>query len=198
MKIKFIIGVLLSFALVSIIIYSLLPSINAQNNESVEELRKKQDAYFRSEQSPIEKGTAFTGLKYFSVNEKYNVKARISILRETDIYTLSTSTGKKREFRHYAYADFTIDDKDYRLTILQPTDDPNYFFLPFTDATSGNQTYGSGRYIEVNMSDLANVYIDFNKAYNPYCAYNSKYDCPIPPSENNLQVEILAGEKSYQ
>jgi uncharacterized protein (DUF1684 family) len=165
---------------------------------SVEELRKKQDEYFRSEKSPIPTGESFEGLKYFPVSEKYKVKARITILRESETFQLTTSTGKTREFRRYAYADFSIDGKDCRLTILQPIDDPNYFFLPFTDATSGKETYGAGRYLEPKMNDLANFVIDFNRAYNPYCAYNESYDCPIPPRENHLEVEIKAGEMNYK
>jgi uncharacterized protein (DUF1684 family) len=198
MKIKFFVGIILAFALLSVIYYTLLPTFSNKNSETTEELRKKQDDFFRSAQSPVPKGETFTGLKYFPVDEKYAVKARIILLKESETFTLATSTGKVREFRRFAHADFTIDNNDCRLTILQPVDDANYFFLPFTDATSGAETYGAGRYLELHGGDWANTVIDFNRAYNPYCAYNSGYDCPIPPAENRLNISIKAGEKNYK
>jgi uncharacterized protein (DUF1684 family) len=74
---------------------------------------------------------------------------------------------------------------------------PEYLFCPFKDKTNGNQTYGSGRFLDFEEKDLENMVLDFNYAYNPYCAYNSNYSCPIPPFENHLDVEVLAGEKNW-
>ena len=112
----------------------------------------------------------------------------------------------ERVYRVFGTATFKIKGKNYSLNIYQSQDlmtNPqykNYLFLPFTDLTSGNETYVSGRYIDLMIEDVKNnkVVLDFNKAYNPYCAYVSgKYNCPIPPKENALPVAIKAGEKAF-
>jgi uncharacterized protein (DUF1684 family) len=100
---------------------------------------------------------------------------------------------------------FTINGKDFQLTLYKneiPSPNPKYsdlLFLPFTDETNGKTTYGGGRYIDVSIKDIKNGFLalDFNKAYNPYCAYSNGYRCPVPPEENDLQLEILAGEKLF-
>ncbi|MEP6676718.1 MAG: DUF1684 domain-containing protein [Ferruginibacter sp.] len=99
---------------------------------------------------------------------------------------------------------FKIRDTALTLTVYRsletlPAPYKDYLFIPFTDITSGNTSYGGGRYIDVEKKDIKNnqLDLDFNKAYNPYCAYTTGYNCPIPPRENNLAIEILAGEKDY-
>jgi hypothetical protein len=100
---------------------------------------------------------------------------------------------------------FTIHDTTLHLTVYKSlllssnSAYANYLFIPFTDITTGDETYGSGRYLDIELSDIKNnfVELDFNKAYNPYCAYSTNYNCPIPPKENNLSIAIKAGEKTF-
>jgi uncharacterized protein (DUF1684 family) len=108
-------------------------------------------------------------------------------------------------YRKYGLLTFKIHDTLLRLNVYQSQslmtskDYSDYLFVPFTDNTSGNETYGGGRYLDYKMQEIHGnkLLIDFNKAYNPYCAYTIGYNCPIPPAENDLQIAITAGEKAY-
>ena len=117
---------------------------------------------------------------------------------------MKTSTERLPMYVKYGIATFKIDGKQFSLSIFQNIElvkregFENYLFLPFTDLTSGVETYGGGRYIDLEKTDSGNIIIDFNKAYNPYCAYSHKYSCPVPPVENDLKVEIRAGVKAFE
>ena len=122
-------------------------------------------------------------------------------------FRMESSGPIKRNYRTYGIIHFTINDSAVTLNIYQSQDlmtSPQYkdhLFIPFTDATSGEETYESGRYIDLEINDIKTdkVLIDFNRAYNPYCAFVSgKYNCPIPPTENRLTVAIRAGEKAFK
>src|SRR5690606_11385211 len=110
-----------------------------------------------------------------------------------------------KEYKKYATLDFLLQGEKYRLNVYQSmaliedTAYASYLFLPFTDSTSAIETYGSGRYLNLSSDDIRNdsIEVDFNKAYNPYCAYSSGYSCPRPPEENALPVSVRAGEKNY-
>jgi uncharacterized protein len=145
-------------------------------------------------------------MHFFDVNEKYRVIAKFEKAHTNQWFEMPTSGRIKKVFRVYGILSFTINDTIVKLNLYQSQglmgNDPykNYLFLPFTDATTGIETYESGRYIDLQTNDIKNkeVIIDFNKAYNPYCAYVSGvYNCPIPPAANHLPVAILAGEKTY-
>ena len=114
---------------------------------------------------------------------------------------LPASDGKERKYLPYAYAEFELDKEHCKLLILEIVDDPQnngMLFLAFADATSASETYGAGRYLEVKkVRGASSILLDFNQAYNPYCAYSEKYSCPLPPRENILKVAIRAGEKKY-
>ena len=118
---------------------------------------------------------------------------------------MSTSGNTKQQYRVFGIIHFNIHDTAVALHIYQSRSlmssekYKEHLFIPFTDLTSGRETYGGGRYIDLYISDIINntYVIDFNKAYNPYCAYNNSFSCPLPPKENLLQVAIRAGEKSY-
>lgn len=110
-----------------------------------------------------------------------------------DTITLDTSTGETRVFRRAGFLNFPVDGKPAKLTLFV---DSNGYFLPFRDATSGTETYGAGRYLEPEESG-GKIRVDFNYAYNPYCAYSEHFSCPLPPRENWLTVAIRAGEKVY-
>jgi len=144
---------------------------------------------------------------FFSATENYKVKCNFEKSTDTNLVIMKTS-GKKipeKDFIRYGKLVFTIHDTALQLTVYQSKSlkqNPqykNYLFIPFTDVTTGDETYGSGRYIDILTTDIKGdvVVIDFNKAYNPYCAYSEGYNCPIPPRENYLAVAIKAGEKTF-
>ena len=151
---------------------------------------------------PYSMALNFTHLNYFEVNEDYkvNCKVKISIGGEFDMLT---SKGKKKKYRRYGYLKFKINGKRFKLPVYQSIrlmkmdKYKDYIFIPFTDLTSGNQSYAGGRYIETIIPSGKRFVLDFNYAFNPYCHYTTGYNCTIPPSENFLNVEILAGEKKY-
>jgi len=116
---------------------------------------------------------------------------------------MKTTTDRLPIYRKYGEARFKLGGKDQVLSIFQNLglmEDPeyeDYLFVPFTDETNGSESYGGGRYLDVEMPEGDRMIINFNKAYNPYCAYNAKYSCPIPPAENHLDIEVKAGVKAY-
>jgi hypothetical protein len=145
----------------------------------------------------------FNGLDYFKIDSLYRVSSML--LRTTDekIFEMQTSTDRLPEYLKYGSAEFTLNGKKLKLNVyqnvklVQNEEYKDYLFIPFRDSTSGETTYGGGRYIETEIPKGDILIIDFNKAFNPYCAYNHKYSCPIPPLENTLEIAIKAGEKSY-
>ena len=146
-------------------------------------------------------------MSFFPVNEKYRMTCRFERTLNSPWFRMESSGPIKKNYRVYGIIHFTINDTAVTLSIYQSQDlmttkqYKDHLFIPFTDATSGEETYESGRYIDLEIEDIANdkVLIDFNKAYNPYCAYVSgKYNCPIPPVENRLMVTIRAGEKAFR
>jgi len=145
-------------------------------------------------------------ISFFPVNEKYRMTCRFERTMNSPWFRMESSGPIKKNYRVYGIIHFTINDTAVTLNIYQSQDlmttkeYKDHLFIPFTDATSGEETYESGRYIDLEIKDITNenVLIDFNKAYNPYCAYVSgKYNCPVPPAENRLIVAIRAGEKSF-
>jgi len=145
--------------------------------------------------------------RFYNADENFKVKCRFERSNDTAVVRMKTSgkTIPQKDFMRYGKITFTIHDTSLTLTVYQSKDllhNPQYsryLFIPFTDLTTGDETYGSGRYIDIFSYDIKNnmVEIDFNKAYNPYCAYSADYNCPIPPRENYLRVAIRAGEKSF-
>jgi uncharacterized protein (DUF1684 family) len=144
----------------------------------------------------------FSSLTYFEENEALVLNVMIDRLPDTEpMIDMETSTGEQRPYRRWGNFSFTVDGEAASLTIYSDAHGQE-FFMPFRDATSGKETYGAGRYLDNHrpgMVDLGNgrFQIDFNYAYNPYCAYNSGYSCPLPPRENWLTVPIQAGEKNF-
>jgi len=146
-------------------------------------------------------------MSFFVVNEKYRMTCRFERTMNSPWFRMESSGPVKKNYRVYGIIHFAINDTAVALNIYQGQDlmttkqYKDHLFIPFTDATSGEETYESGRYIDLEIKDIDNdkVLIDFNKAYNPYCAYVSgKFNCPIPPAENRLMVAIYAGEKAFR
>jgi len=155
----------------------------------------------------VVKGNDRKFFRFFSPDKNYNVKCNFEPSFDTTVVIMKTSgkTIPQKDFTRYGKIKFTIHDTALQLTVYRSKSlqlNPQYknsLFIPFTDITTGDETYGSGRYIDISTTDIINnmVEIDFNKAYNPYCAYTTGYNCPIPPRENYLPVAIKAGEKTF-
>jgi len=163
-----------------------------------DELNEK---YKNAEESPLktEDLQKFKGHDFFEIDSTYRVVAQYEKLELPIIILMKTSTSRLPEYIVYAKATFELKGKSHELVLYKsksPPSDPeylDYLFLPFTDLTNGEETYDVGRYIDIKIPDGDTVVIDFNKSYNPYCAYNKGYSCPIPPEENHLNVKIKAG-----
>lgn len=162
----------------------------------VETTRKEKDHFLQtSAESPITDKTAFKGLVYFVPDPTFRVEARLEPFADkTQKLVVTMTDGSEEVYDKFAHAVFSLNGEACRLLVVKL--DKTYSVL-FRDATSGKETYGGGRYIELNPDKLANnrVILDFNTAYNPYCSYNPSYACPLPPKENTLSVAVKAGEK---
>ena len=165
--------------------------------------REEKDRFMRtSGESPFIKAPEnFKGLKYFDPDTRYRIVADLFPIENKKVVVLPTSDGKEQRYRDYGYAEFVLDGVRNKLLILEVMEMGAFrgkLFLSFADETSARETYGAGRYIDINkVPGSSTIILDFNKAYNPYCAYNDTYSCPLPPPENLLKVAIRAGEKSY-
>jgi uncharacterized protein (DUF1684 family) len=161
------------------------------------EFRREKDQFFASShQSPLDHGDQrnFAGLGYFDPNSDLVFRLAIEPGDGSEI-RVQTSDGQERVYRRSGKVNFEVEGEAVTLT-LYSTENPG-FFIPFRDSTSGKDTYGAGRYLDIDPTDDGMVTIDFNLAYNPYCVYNDGYSCPLPPPENWLQIPIEAGELDY-
>lgn len=144
-------------------------------------------------------------IHFFSPTQDYYVEAKVQQLFGQEPVVMPTYSGKEKSFIKYAILTFKLDDQPLKLTLYQNVKltgikgFEKHLFLPFKDASNGEETYGGGRYIDLTTDDIQNgkVQLDFNKCYNPWCAYSDGFNCPIPPIDNHLPVKILAGEKTY-
>jgi uncharacterized protein (DUF1684 family) len=144
-------------------------------------------------------------LRFFEANKKYCVQAKFVKSKNANVFDMQTHSGVVKKYQSYGKAYFILDGKKYCLRLYQGIDLmkkaglTDYLFLPFYDASNNRSTYGGGRYLDFKISDIKNntLEIDFNKCYNPYCAYKGGYACPLPPNENKLKIAIEAGEKLY-
>ncbi len=165
----------------------------------LDQFRAQKDDFFKHDwQSPLtpDQRQTFAGLKYFPENPKLRIITPIEEYTDKATITMITSTGSVREYLKYGHFTFHVEDEAVTLQVYQDAEDGS-FFLPFVDATAPEETYGAGRYLEIESIGDGKFLIDFNSAYNPYCAYNPNWSCPIPPKENRLKVRIEAGEKKY-
>lgn len=164
--------------------------------QQVDAARKRKDNFFKtSADSPITDKAAFNGLIYYKADPSYRVVARLEPFADkTQKLVVRMSDGSEEIYDKFAHAVFSLNGEACRLLIVKLQD--TYSIL-FRDATSGKETYGGGRYLELDPARLIDnrAVIDFNTAYNPYCAYNPTFSCPIPPAENTLAVLVKAGER---
>ena len=166
-------------------------------------------SYKDASKSPLKKKDLkkFKGLDFFLVDSAFLVTAKLIKTANAPTFKMATTTNRKPLYKEYGILKFKIKDKDLQLTIYQSQDDlsdkkyKDYLFLPFTDDTSGNESYGGGRYMDVMISEISKnntVVLNFNNTYNPYCAYNDKYSCPLTPRKNHLDIEVTAGVKVFK
>jgi uncharacterized protein (DUF1684 family) len=168
-----------------------------------ESIKAYQKMYIDSHE--VVKGKDKKHFRFFPINKDYNVTGYFERIVDTVGFTMNTSAGTVKYFYKYGRLDFMIGEKEFILYVYQGKDlmvteqYKDYLFVPFTDATTGNESYGSGRYLEFYKRDIENntLQLDFNKAYNPYCAYSTGFKCPIPPRENRLNIAIKAGEMNF-
>jgi uncharacterized protein (DUF1684 family) len=205
MKSKHIIIILIVIVGIATVLYTVYGS--KDQTAYINEIKKHRDdleTFMRtSPESPFaENPSEFTGLKFFPPDLKYKITATLSPIKEKKQVLLATNDGKEERYREYAYAEFDFGgfrNKLLLLEVIDPGPSMGKLFLAFGDGTSAETTYGAGRYLDINKTQGSNtITLDFNKAYNPYCAYSDKFSCPLPPSENLLTVPIQAGEKAYK
>ena len=145
-------------------------------------------------------------MHFFNAEEKYLVQADFTLTPDAKPFKMATYSGITRDYISYGTISFTIDGKEFQLSIyryLGYISNPMYkdhLFLPFKDWTNDEESYGGGRYLDLKMSDIVDqkISIDFNKAYNPWCAYSDGYNCPVPPRENHLAFALEAGERKFK
>jgi uncharacterized protein len=196
--------------IIKVAIFLLLTNVCAQSNEvilsEIEAHQAKENAEFMNPDTsilPKETLDKFTGLEFYPIDLNFRVEATLLRTPDEKPFLMPTTTDRLPEYVKYGEAHFEIKGEKLKLNLYKntvPYDDPeyiNYLFLPFTDLTSGDGSYGGGRYVDAWIPEGDTIIIDFNKAYNPYCAYNSKYSCPIPPKENDLLIRIEAGVKDF-
>ncbi len=171
----------------------------------IEKHREEYKAEFlKNSSSPLKKED-FEYLRFYEPNEKFKVECEFVATKKGKPFDVPTSSGQTATYTKFGELKFEIEGKSYKLAVYQSLRLRNlpqyrdYLFIPFKDLTNGKETYGGGRYLDLRMKEIAGdkIYLDFNKAYNPYCAFSAGYSCPIPPKENQLKVAIEAGEKNF-
>jgi len=161
------------------------------------DFRLDKDEFFKHHpQSPFtpEQQQVFTGLEYFPENDDLRLEVTVEKFSDQQPMQMQTSTGGVQAYVRYGRFKFHVDGQLAELTIYQSS---NGYFLPFVDSLAGTETYPAGRYLEPEPLPGERFLVDFNVAYNPYCAYNDMWSCPITPAENRLNVPIRAGEKLF-
>lgn len=165
------------------------------NASELAQHRKQKDAFFKAHpNSPLtpEQQMKFEGLRYYDYNPNLDLTVEVIQFDKKEDVQIQTTKGEPRWYRRYGEFTFEVDGEEARLTIYQT---PHGFFLPFVDANASTETYPAGRYLDLHPSEGDTFHVDFNQAYNPFCAYSDQWVCPITPAENRLSVAIRAGEK---
>jgi uncharacterized protein (DUF1684 family) len=163
----------------------------------LEAFRKEKDDFFgRHTQSPLtrEQRQGFLGLNYFPENESLQLEVLVEEFPVKEQIEMQTTTGDSQTYERFGCFRFQAEGGEALLTIYRS---PNGFFLPFVDSLAGKETYPAGRYLEPQALPGNRFLVDFNLAYNPYCAYNEMWSCPITPLENRIKIAIRAGEKVF-
>jgi len=177
----------------------------AQLEVAKEKQQELNEQYADKEKSPLtaEDFEKFESLEFFPIDLKYIVKASF-IQNDFPVpFEMATSTDRRPVYQKYGSLYFKVDNVKcelpvyQNLSLMEKEEYKNYIFVPFTDLTNAKGSYGGGRYLDLELPLNEEIFLDFNRAYNPYCAYNHKYSCVIPPKENDLKVSIKAGVKAF-
>lgn len=183
--------------------FSQIDSVQARAESVV--FWEEQQAHFKNkEESPLGKKGAkkFPGHQVYAFDFTYVITAYFEKSNREDTIIMSTSAGTEKQYVKYAQLHFEINGQHCHLyayqslTLREKEEYKNHLFVPFRDATSGKETYGGGRYLDLTIPEGDQIILNFNHAYNPYCAYTTGYFCPIPPAENTLKVAVKAGAKA--
>ena len=171
--------------------------------EKIETERERQFKYIRfNAESPLtdEQKRGLQSLKFYPIDPAYRVKARLLPIEIKKVREVPLTDGSTERYLEHSWAEFELGGKTNKVLLLQSLSesDMRNFFLAFADETSGKETYGGGRYLNVRQDGKNSITIDFNLAFNPYCAYNPDFACPLPPRENILGIAIPVGEKNYE
>ena len=186
--VKWVIGVIF----VSAAIYSLTMNQQDFHSEALDSRESYKNNMLKMEQSPIAEISNFNDFRYFDPKEKWKMFVDFESSPSEQTFPMVMTDQSISPIKMAGYAIFTIEGKEYRLMLF---DEGEHYLLPFTDGTNGKETYGGGRYINVEKTSNNKLMIDFNEAHNFYCVYNENFVCPVPPSENDVKARIDAGEK---
>lgn len=142
----------------------------------------------------------FEALEFYPFDSTYIVKANFNRTPESQPFRMKTTTDRMPEYVRFGVLTFDLHGKKFQLNAYKGIgeDDDGRLFIPFLDDTNGEESYGGGRYIDADLPSTKSLEIDFNKAYNPYCAYNEKYSCPLVPRDNYLPIRVEAGVKKFK
>ena len=165
---------------------------------TIERFRQEKDQFFKNDlNSPLTETQklTFSNLEYFPENSELRMELTLELKEPPERVSLITSTGDRRDYLRQGQIRFQVEGEEAVLQVY--SDGYGSYFLPFVDKTAPQETYGAGRYLEPEEVSPGVLMVDFNLAYNPYCAYNPRWSCPIPPFENRLRVRIDAGEKKF-
>ena len=192
---------------ICILLFSLFLLLNCDNrkrfNTDLTPFQREINDFFKDASvSPLKKRDLknFRGLDFFTYDSTYLVTAKLTKTPKEKPFMMLTTTDMMVEYIKYGTVSFELLNNQYSLDIYKNLEDPNErdnLFLPFLDDTNGNESYGGGRYINLDIPQGDNLIIDFNSAFNPYCVYDEKYSCPIVPRENYVPLEIFAGVKNF-
>ncbi len=196
---------------IQILVFSLLfvTVSYAQDTKDIKTAKKFQQKlnkeFSSKEESPLneEDLANFESLDFFPIDSSFIITAKLTLHKDSEPFTMKTTTDRLPIYKLYATANFELKGKTFSLEIYQneklvlTPEYEDYLFLPFMDLTNGDSSYGGGRYIDLKLPEGDTIIIDFNQSYNPYCAYNEKYSCPIPPKSNDLDLQVMAGVKSF-
>ena len=190
--------------LIVLLVLSLHSSGQGHKAQVAEWQKKYMDDFLSDASSPLKKDD-LQYLRFYDADSTYRVTAKEELLSNEQSFIMPVFVGTGRQYVRYAILKFTLKGQPMQLTVYRNIalsaipQYKDYLFLPFTDETNGTETYGGGRYIDLRDGDFKSneIEIDFNKSYNPYCAFSGGYACPKPPEENHLQIAVKAGEKLF-
>jgi uncharacterized protein len=178
------------------------PNLVNDYRDSINQRRQDKENYMRNDpDSPFRtRGAHFDSLRYFHIDPDFKITAGLKLFPLQEKIRLPMNDGTVEYFIKYASVDFSINGQPQQLILYKSVSDTpsNIFFLPFFDETSSIDTYGGGRFLDPEYNEGTEITLDFNLAYNPYCAYVDGYVCPLPPPENKISVAVTAGEKNYK